>query len=84
MLAALLCTRAAGSSQTGGGGDSKKRQKHRTIKFSDFAHQQEREEAVRAMLQPAPVIENYVSRETIDEFADDDEIILLMISRILH
>lgn len=84
MLAALLCTRVLQPQPQGGGGDSKKRPKGRTIKFSDFAHQQEREAAMLTMLPPKPVTENYVSRETIDEFADDDEIILLTITRILH
>lgn len=62
---------------TGGGGG--KKNKRRVIKYSDFAHQEDREMAFRAAIaiSPAPIPFE-------DDEEDDDEILLMTLARLFH
>lgn len=60
-----------------GGGTSKSKHKHKAIRFSDFESRDEFAEAIKqAAIVTVPI--------PIDEPDDDDEILLLAITRILH
>ena len=72
---------------SGGGGGRKrtypKKPKYKVIRWSDFAHQEERAEALAKVLAESAIPIKVVAD---DPFADEDEAIIhaLLLSRILH
>jgi hypothetical protein len=75
------------SQEQGGGGGRKrpslKKQKSKVIRWADFAHQEERAEALAKVLAETAIPIRIIDE---DPFSDEDEAIIhaLLLSRVLH